>query len=1128
MVVGTERPVIHLPDSAPPALDGAAPLDWDSLAAIARERISLGAGWLRQAMGEDGRFDYYYRPANDRVHMEDYNEVRHAGTTYAMFQAYDIVDDPALLEAAEKAVAWIDAACLPTPYGGKAFSLKNRCILGGQALALVALLERRRVLQDTSYDDLIADLAIFLDLLELQETPGQHFEIYRLARDRFSTTDDPSYSPGEVALAQVRLAQHFPDGPFVDAASRVADFLIHRRDGDIIAAGTAARMDHWMVMALSELYPMTGHPHHAEAAFLVGDLMRAAQYQPGSTTWRLLGANPRGESANYTSTATKGEAFMAAWDLAIHLGDDARIAQFSQSALRNAQFLMRVQYTEELASRFRNPPRVVGGWAQDERVSDIRVDYVQHNVSALIGSWHLLTEGRLPAGRRQAQPGAELAVRIPVLGTEIFSGPSFCSIRPAVSVVIDTRALPDVPIPSGKEIRALAVGALSEAVTDGFAVASDRDDVDGQPETLAAALAVALRDVQRLAGWDARAEGTRRLTEGRFQIYCEIEDEESAAAAVDVAVNVIEDLINGRRRAVAQATKHRQVLFKPRFPQNLGITPRLIIEARRRGIRHFERSDKSGFIEFGTGSCQKQMRKAITSESSTLGHRIAKNKNLAAVVMQRAGLPAPRNRRVRAVQEAVKAANAIGYPVVLKPLDGSQSLGVFPGIRDDEGVRRCFAESQKISRQGDVVVESYLEGESYRIFLVGNEVVGALERRRAEVIGDGIHTVAELIELENASPARQPRLGNYLEPIDVDDQTLLAIEWQGLSMDAVPEAGRVVTLKLIPSGSNGGTRIDRLADMHPDNIEIARQAAATVNLAVTGIDFISPDITKSVWETGGGIVEINGAPAYYPHCRPSSGRSFDPVVPVMEMLFPPGAPVQIRAIAIAGAPNPETLSRLIATLIASRKRHIGIALPDTAILDGMPIGTLSRDSPTPVQIVVRNPLLDTAILVPGVADFSAPGLEIDELDVAIVGSSVSLPTDGVLSAAQVMARMAERSGVVVVDADDPERPDLVGDHSGQVLMISTSGVTAVVSEHLLRGGQALVSDRDMPIALHSVSGQKAVVKAADVAALLESLGDGDLQTLLFGIAAAIGFGVDSDTLSLTVLESRNGNPRTES
>ncbi|MGE3798149.1 MAG: hypothetical protein AB7G88_09920, partial [Thermomicrobiales bacterium] len=254
MVTGTDRPAPHLPDAVPWVLDGEMALERDTLATLLLERITLGAGWLTQATGPDGSFTYYYRPANDRVYMDDYNDVRHAGVTYSMFQAFEVLGDPALREAAERAVGWIDAASSATPHGGKAFGLNDLVVLGGQALALIAVLERRRVLQDTRYDDLIADLAIFMDLMQLPGKPGQHYEFYRPEKDRFRTTSGPSYSPGEVLLALCRLSQHFPDGPFLDAAERVAQYLIYGRDGDILAAGKAAGMDHWMALGLSELY----------------------------------------------------------------------------------------------------------------------------------------------------------------------------------------------------------------------------------------------------------------------------------------------------------------------------------------------------------------------------------------------------------------------------------------------------------------------------------------------------------------------------------------------------------------------------------------------------------------------------------------------------------------------------------------------------------------------------------------------------------------------------------------------------------------------------------------------------------------------------------------------------------
>ena len=376
-------------------LDGTREIDADGLAALAFARARLGAAWLAAVVRPDGAFPYVYWPIRDRYDAKRYNVIRHAGTTYALFQAVEAAGDAPVRTAAEAAAGYIAGAARPVP-GGRAYADGDVAKLGGQALALVALLERRRVLRDAAHDGLIADLAAFLLDLELAEEPGRYHQSYRLEAGRRLLTPDSDYYPGEALLALTRLAQQFPDGPYLAAATRAARYLIRGRDGDIVARGAIPREDHWLTIALGDLYRLDPNPDYATVANLQADSMLANQYPPDDPDWRRIGGAHRPGPINYTSTATKGEALLAAWDLAAFRQDTATEARVSAGARRTAQFQMRVQFTDENTALFPRPDRVVGGWGQDAFNPRIRLDFVQHNVAALLGVWHLTRDGHLP------------------------------------------------------------------------------------------------------------------------------------------------------------------------------------------------------------------------------------------------------------------------------------------------------------------------------------------------------------------------------------------------------------------------------------------------------------------------------------------------------------------------------------------------------------------------------------------------------------------------------------------------------------------------------------------------------------------------------------------------------------
>ena len=383
-----------------PLLDGRADIDEARLAELARERAAMGARWLAGVARDDGSFLYLYYPEDDRYDREDYNEVRHAGTTYSLFTAYGVEADPDVQEAAEGGARYIDASSVTVGQRGRAYVFGERMKLGGQALAIVALLERRRVTEDTTYDDLIDGLARFMASLEIPDEPGRYYQSYYHAEDLPSLDPDSDYYPGEALLAFTRLAQQFPEGPYLDHAKRAAQFLIYQRDGDIPAAGEVPRQDHWLTMALSELYRLDPRPEYLEVVYLQAEDMIAAQYGTDAPPMRIGGSSQQ-SPINHTSTATKAEALVAAWALARLAGDDAAEERYALAARRNLQFQLRVQYTAENTQLFPRPEAAIGAWGKDAVDPWVRIDFVQHNVSSLLGMWSLTTAGDVPIAEAQ-------------------------------------------------------------------------------------------------------------------------------------------------------------------------------------------------------------------------------------------------------------------------------------------------------------------------------------------------------------------------------------------------------------------------------------------------------------------------------------------------------------------------------------------------------------------------------------------------------------------------------------------------------------------------------------------------------------------------------------------------------
>src|SRR4029078_2614869 len=182
-------------------------------------------------------------------------------------------------------------------------------------------------------------------------------------------------------------------------------------------------------------------------------------------------------------------------------------------------------------------------------------------------------------------------------------------------------------------------------------------------------------------------------------------------------------------------------------------------------------------------------------------------------------------------------------PSDIKPLDGNHVRGVCINLADDDEVREFYPVAEGESRAGIVQVESYITGRDYRILVVNGQIVAGAERVPAHVVGDGIHTVEQLIDITNSDPRRGVGHEKILTRISIDNQTMETLERQGIALADIPAVDQVVKLKQTGNMSTGGTSIDRTDDIHPDNVEIARQAAMVVGLDIAGIDFLSADLS---------------------------------------------------------------------------------------------------------------------------------------------------------------------------------------------------------------------------------------------------------------------------------------------
>ena len=269
----------------------------------------------------------------------------------------------------------------------------------------------------------------------------------------------------------------------------------------------------------------------------------------------------------------------------------------------------------------------------------------------------------------------------------------------------------------------------------------------------------------------------------------------------------------------------------------------------------------------------------------------------------------------------------IGFPVVLKPLDGNHGRGVSINLTEDAQVRIAFGAAQAQSQGRSVIVESCVTGFDHRMLVINGELIAVAKRVPGHVVGDGKSTIEALVEEVNSDPRRGLGHEKVLTRLVFDEQAQRLLTQAGYTEETVLPAGEIFYLRSTGNLSTGGTALDMTDVVHPDNREMAVRAVKSIGLDVGSVDFLTPDVTQSYKDIGGAIVEINAAPGFRMHVAPSEGTPRDVATPVMDMLFPPGTPSRIPIAAITGTNGKTTTSRMLAHILKTSGHVVGMTPP---------------------------------------------------------------------------------------------------------------------------------------------------------------------------------------------------------
>lgn len=567
-------------------------------------------------------------------------------------------------------------------------------------------------------------------------------------------------------------------------------------------------------------------------------------------------------------------------------------------------------------------------------------------------------------------------------------------------------------------------------------------------------------ELQSLAGMDTgfgRTRGTGK--HGEYYVVFNYMEEDAGVYAAKAAVRIVQSICDDQPYDLEEDIMQlREIREDTRLGPSTGC---IVDEAAKRGIP-FIRLNKHSLVQLGYGIHQQRIRATIASTTSNIAVDIACDKEETKNLLEAAEIPVPKGVIIRNEQDMDEAIYDLGYPLVMKPIDGNHGKGATTNITDREMALKALQAAQVYGRS--VICEKFITGFDFRVLVINNKFICAALRTPASVVGDGEHNIQWLVDETNKDPRRGFGHEKVLTSIKLDDFSQKMLDEKGYTLETVPAKGELVLLKPTANLSTGGTSTDVTDEVHPNNIFMCERISKIIGLDICGIDIMAPDLRDPINENGGAVLEVNAAPGFRMHIDPAVGLARNVAEPVIDMLFPKGSNGRIPIIAVTGTNGKTTTTRLTAHIAKSAGYKVGYTTSDGVYIQNQLMMRGDCTGPVSSTFVLKDPTVDFAVLECARGGILKNGLAFQHCDIAII-TNVSTDhiglggIDTLEQMAQVKAVVAESvfpHGYAILNADD----DLVYKMKSQLKcnigLFSMDEHNPRIREHCSKGGLATV------------------------------------------------------------------------
>ncbi|MDT0294147.1 cyanophycin synthetase [Mesonia ostreae] len=613
-------------------------------------------------------------------------------------------------------------------------------------------------------------------------------------------------------------------------------------------------------------------------------------------------------------------------------------------------------------------------------------------------------------------------------------------------------------------------------------------------------------EIQTLAGMETGFGRTRGYGEdGVYQVVFSYLEENVGKFAAASAVGICEALIADKPYDLeADIQQMREIRDDYRLGPSTGA---IISEAEKRGIP-WMRLNEHSLCQLGYGSKQKRIQATVTSETSCIGVELAGDKKETKYMLKKAGIEVPEGVIVSKMEDLEKIEEEVGYPVVVKPIDGNHGRGISIGVNSLAELKKAFEEAKKVSYQ--VIIERQVFGFDYRLLAIKNEFVAASKRTPAHVVGDGKLNIKQLIDQENKDPRRGYGHENVLTLISINRLTKRIIAESGYSLKSVLKKDEVLVLKDTANLSTGGTAEDVTDMVHPENINLAERISRIIDLDICGIDLMIEDISKPLSTSNGAVIEVNAGPGFRMHLAPTVGKARNVAALVVDGLFPQKTDTgKIPIIAVTGTNGKTTTTRLIAHMAKMNGCRVGYTTSDGIYIQNRLLQNGDCTGPDSANFVLRDPEVNFAVLECARGGLLRAGLAFSSCDVGIVTnvSEDHLGLKGIHNVKQlarakaVIPEVVTPEGYAILNADDDLVYAMREGLSSHVALFSMEEDNPRILKLQEEGGITAVYENGY-ITLFKGPGKMRIIKAENIPLTFGGKASFMIQNILPAVIAA--------------------------